>query len=232
MVRICIPRDGLELRNKSGVFEIKGANNYFTAEANFLLRFLKPSDVFLSNGFYAPCLQRLVDNKTDLALGEYPVEGNHHYYVPNVKTAYTPAIISGYEVNEYVKNQSAKPYLKCGLLENYRAFDGETYASIALLVITLLLIKWLFIFLFKSELNKFPMCRFRNKLAEEMAKGLESWSLATVANVAFFLLSTHFSVMYKTSQVVTEKPFIIADYETIMRLNIPVLARMSILREE
>ena len=235
MVRVCIPGPGLELLNKSGVFETKSndANEQYNKQANFLLQFLKPSDVFLSKGLYLPCIQRLVDNKSDLSLGEYPLEGQHdHYYVPDVRMTYLPVIISGYEVNEYIKNQSAKPYLKYGLLENYRTFDGETYASIALLITTLLLVKWLSIFLFKSELNKLPMCRFRCKQLSRMARGHKSRSLAVMVNVSFLLLSTPFLLMFKTSQVVTEKPFVVTNYETIMRLNLSILPRISILKKE
>lgn len=66
--------------------------------------------------------------------------------------AFAPAILSGYEVNEYIKNQTNELYFKYGLLENYAAFVS--------LFVTLIAIKLLFAILSKERNVQIAFLRF------------------------------------------------------------------------
>lgn len=221
----------LDLFNKSGAYRFTGSKA-FVAEANSLLQLLKPSRVDVTNGFLNKCLSRLAKNSSDVAFGDFALRGGSSYHVPDATNAWAPAIISGYEVGEYIKNQTSKPYSKYGLLENYRAFDGETYIAICSVILIILLTKFLFNFHFKKSVSHLPLGTLRRRPALRVINELNIKSIRVVVSVAFFLISTPFLLMYKTTQVVTEKPFVIADYETLMRFNISIYSQITVHKSE
>lgn len=224
MVRLCLPWGGfIKYENRSGLHKFEGSAMKVDG-AKTLFYYLKPSQMVVVRSS-SNCLKRLKNNLSDVILQGFSPKEGFYYYVPEVTHAKTPAILSGYEVNEYIKNQTNKGFSKYGLLENYKAFDGEIYAAIFLLFLTVVLTKWFFNCLFRSNII-FPWKRGPRKRLR-MRKRLHFQMLDFVKSLSFFLVSNAFFSLYSTSQVITEKPFVISDYESLIRSNISIYLLMS-----
>lgn len=225
MARLCIAHYDLKFENKSGIYKVTGIRSLFVDEAYTLLRLLNPSQLFITDGTLSGCLERLKNNQSDISFGYHGLQVGSYYYVPDVKAAYAPSIVSGYEVDEYIRNQSNRPFSQFGLLENVKSFNCEVYATTALLFLTMILVDWLFQCLFNAQMDNIPVRSASRQRTLRMKNGHKTLKLVT--HVACFLIWFPFLSLYQTTQVITQKPFVITNYESLIRSNISIYSCMT-----
>lgn len=226
MVRLCVSSTTLKITQvKNGSYLFEGSHNSIQLAKEFI-KVVQPSQV-VSGYFTSECSERLRQNLSDVSTTNSAIAGQPYYYVPVIENEQGPCIVTGYEVNEYVRSQTSKPESKYGLLTNFRAFDGPTYLAIICLCCTILAVKWLVRYFFSAEMKNRCKKRFRGQKRLNIQLKRHLRALVCQSYLLFFLVSTPFLNLFSTSQVVTDKPYLLNDYESIIRSNTSIIAAMT-----
>lgn len=168
------------------------------------------------------CLLRLRRNLSDVALGKYAAKDGTYYYVPDINQESYPGILSGYNVGEYIKNMTSRPHSEYGVLENYKVFDVDTYLVTILLCFTIFVAERLCHLNLSPRGKKVSPMITRRPRTCPSHRTLDTRTVALLKSVSFFFIYNIFINLYKTSQVVTEKPYVITDYKSLIKSNVSV----------
>ena len=245
MVRICLPHGGnLTIKSYDG----NGSYNFtgFIQDreyAHFILNLFKPSN-FTIEKTTTKCLKRLKANESDVSVAFHPLMESSYYYVPIVEWNIAPGILSGYEVNEYIRNKTSVDHFRDGLIQNLGAFDTWTYLTLFLFYFMLLLLKQIGKWILLLSARKISK---KNKSKREwmIQRNLKLWQnkisrqrysqfkllLIFMSHLTFFFIVTPFLDLYTSLQVLLPKPYIITDYETIIRTNMRVYPKSTVANE-
>ena len=221
MVRVCIPIGHLKMSAlKNSSYSFSGCKACIEI-AKLIFDATQPSSLILG-GSEERCLNLIAKNLTDVSYGLYKIEDESFYSVPTVQGSTTLGFISGYEVNEYIESQSNRSYSKFGLLENVTAFNGSVYLTILLLFVTMWLTKWAF------KLNNRRIILRRKMYHLTRKTRPRPRGIMFLASVSVFLISTPFFSLFKTFQVVTERPNVIVDYESLIKSNASIVSFFTV----
>lgn len=225
MTRLCISHTHLNISKlKNGSYVFEGWPKHIN-RAKEWMALVEPSQVTAAT-YNSICNERLEQNLSDVAITYSTINGGAYYYVPVAIGETCPAIISGYEVNDYINSQLKKQW-KNGFFDNLRAFDASTYMVLVSIIFVLFLVKCCANYLFYTQLKTWPRDHERTEQQLTLKKGTHLQPLVLLAHVLFFLIATPFLNLYNTSQVVTEKPQVILDYETIIKSNKTIFSGMT-----
>lgn len=226
MARLCLSSTTLKISKvKNGSFSFIGwpRTVQFARE---IIEIFKPSDVVIET-FNAYCVKRLKNNLSDISATRNAIKSDSFYYIPVINGEEAPYIMSGYEVNEYVNSQVSRPQWKQGLIKNFRAFDVSTYLAIFSLCFVFILVRFLADYYFFAQIKNWPCILNRMEQRDKLKNKSHLRFLIFVFYLLFFFVTTPFLNIFSTSQVVTEKPKFIYDYESLMRSNITILSAMT-----
>lgn len=166
----------------------------------------------------ANCIELFDRNLTDFSIGNYDyTKEAPSYYVPCPNSASSIYFISGYDVNKFQSSEMTNAFgSKFGVLHNFANFSIEIYA-----VIFLFLALAVALIAFKVKLcsKKSLMCLLKRprSLFNKLVCGRRSTRLLSfLFHSGFFLISTPFLLLFKTSQVVTPKEPFITNYEQVL----------------
>ena len=226
MARLCISSFDLKKTlSKNGSYTFEGDFNAANM-AYEITEVIKPSQIELATTS-SQCLKRLQFNLSDISITSSAVGGSY-YYVPVVSGDSAPCILSGYEVNEYIRGQSSRSLSQLGLLKNLKSFDASIYLVITGLCLTIFLVEKIYSTrirkLSKGQGKKRPKGKVKKKSS---LKRTHFRILQFLLTVMFFLVATAFLNLYSTIQVVTYKPYVITDYESLIQSNITIMLAMS-----
>lgn len=233
--RLCVNDVGASIeKRKDGHFEVTGFINFQVDLLKSLLDIPELLNFTLVSvpGGDSPCINSFVENKTDIAFGLFQMDDlNEHFHVPVINSASSILIMSGYEVNNYIESQKNKSRSIYGLVDNISLYDWQTYLSMSAFLLTFVLTYAMFLraenqtransrrvrskFLRRSRRS--PFRHLQRCLVLEKTK----WkSLSFVFVVAVFLVRSPFFLLFNTSQVVTERPIIISELQSVMSMGV------------
>ena len=175
------------------------------------------------------------NNLSDISIGNYFPHINSPYVVPVPFIPVTLDFVAGYDHGKYINRQRNLVGTFLGVLENLYAFQYQVYLTAFGLVTVCLILIFLQVILIekykfrrkrRNRRKKFCLwTNFNLTLADVMYHPSSTRNRITcfIFEVAFFLILTPFGLMFKTTQVVTEKPQVITNYEEIINSRAEVL---------
>ena len=232
MATVCIPFRVTFSPVKNGSYFFDGCEACVQM-AKLIVQAIEPSNIIVGDSEYK-CLKLIKQNLSDVSYGVFEIKEEPLYSVPVVQEASTLGFLSGYEVTEYIKNQTNQTYSNLGLLENVTAFDFASYLTIIFLFATMWLIKWTSILVRSRRARKVLMaemkCAFflKKRLGRSKRKWPQPKWLTLLRNLLFFFIGSIFCSLYRVSQVVTERPNVIVDYESLIKSNASIVSFFTV----
>lgn len=228
MARLCSPcnLDEEVTKTPDGKFKLNGfVTRSHILSLDFHSSLLNASQFVVKKGF-KDCLKLLIENKTDYIIGFASDGDEKPFYVPVPYVSTSLHLISGYDVGKYIKDVKFKGPNSLGVLSNIYNFDFQVYFAILLFIISIGLLLLAHSLKIKAHLIRIGKKRLKllktyrrvyKKLSD--VKRTKTKLVSLVSYISYFLLITPFLLLFKTNQVVNEKPFIISNYEEIINAN-------------
>lgn len=227
-VRLCFSSPLLPeyKRLKSGIFKFSGLGaEDMTEGMNFHYHLNLTKVLFTTDSL--KCIKALANNETDFA----PIYAPQHrelknYQVPVPIIPRKLFIVSGYNVSDFKIREKTRN-LRTTVMTNFAIFDSFSYLITCLLLLVLLCL------LIVNYCMRVKLKR-RNKLTFRLVLFLiwrkykkmnsKMRSVPFMVAVLSFVLMTHFTVLYKSEQVVGYKPEVIDSYEKLLQMpdSLPV----------
>lgn len=214
MLRLCYNNLSVKLIKKAdGTFSISGLYPQDTENVRYMMQ-LTASHNFTFTKNLIGCYESLKKNKSDFSYGQFLYfDSTNTYHVPVQIYTARPYFISGYEVNSYVESQRNKSDCNYGLMNNIYNYQVDVHCLVLLLLICLLSLLMLQKSV-KTHLVKSKSTFYRRVRTTKCPRVSRLGKF--LHHLAFFFVSTPFLLMFKTNQVVTERPFVLETYQMIM----------------
>lgn len=207
----------MKLVKRANKLLIAGLYPQHVENVHYLIKLTSSSNITFSRNL-AGCQESLRVNQSDFSWGHFSYfDPTNTYHVPVQTYSSSAYFVSGYEVKSYVKSQTDKSLSKYGLMENIYNYDIDVQCLVLVLVLLLLTVILVQNTLRVSYLrHRFKGVTIRYLSRRRLKKLKPSKLTKFIYLVSFFFLSTPFLLMFKTNQVVTEKPFVLENYQMIM----------------
>lgn len=182
------------------------------------------------------CELRMKNNLSDFSVGNFFPHDDATYSVPVPFIPVTLDFVAGYDHGKYIEQQTNLAGTFLGVLENLYSFEIEVYVVIAAFWVTFGFIILCQFHLIQDERNnklkrrrikkQITFARYFNSIIND-ALNDPSNSRTRMTCFLFSLFTffsfTPFTLMFKTTQVVTESPKIITNYREIIESGAEVL---------
>lgn len=214
MLRLCFQylNVNLTILNKFGVkkYIIESDIPFAKLDLRFMLDLTGSTNVtFVKEE--ADCIPRLANNESDICSGFIPYYGeDDSYHVPVPFWPYVPVIITGFEADTDMETKVTRAN-NLGVISNMFSYDWTIYAFFSSLIIILYSMSYLNNYIKKTVRRKVLRTKFDSRI------------LSLIFWFSFFFISTPFLLLFKTKQVVMEKPNLLIDFETIMMQNATII---------
>ena len=211
MLRLCYNNPSVKLLKRSdGTYSVSGVYPQDVENVQHMIQLTGSYNITFAKSLIG-CYESLKNNQSDFSYGQFLLyDPTDTYYIPVQTFSASPYFISGYEVKSYIesKQSSAQATSEYGLMENILNYDLSVHCLILVILIILAAIYSL-----KGKVRKWALkCR-------RIKRRPKSRFIKFIFMVNFFFTSTPFLLMFKTSQVVTEKPKVLETYQMIMDAN-------------
>ena len=232
ITRICFLAHGAEItKTKRGSYVVSGFVNVQLQAARVILDLFSVLNFTLINegNGRSGCINSLQENNSDFTYGLFPLTDlNQPYWVPAIHSPSSVLILTGYEVSSYIQSQKNKYKSKYSLINNIFLFDVQIYVAIALLFATFMS-SYALCLKFKCK-RKRSLRSFVTKFVKNLRVHIQRcWTISRtrlrcisfLMFITFFFIKAPFFLLFNTSQVVTDKPFLISNFETVLDFKVP-----------
>ena len=219
-MRICIPtivKNTLNKR-KDGSYGIDGfgASQYLELIDIFSRTYGRNSTFHLTN-HRIECIERMKNNQSDFSSFYLPIfKDTEHFSIPTSIMSTKLAFLTGYDL----MRKPVKPRQCADVLINISLLDPLTYFWSFIVTIILVLFISLKIWATmktKEKKTKHVWKHISKELMSLYYGNSDKFRLICLLfTILSFTLVNSFKILYKTSQIAVEEPFVVSDYEQLL----------------
>lgn len=223
-MRVCITTAATNIltRRRDGSYRVTGPSYDFYSEYIEILgrMFSKNNSIYLTMSS-DECLDRLNSNQSDFTTAMFPYFGNSiDLRIPVPFYASKISFITGFDLTR----KPVRPRECASVISNLTLIEPHAYFFAALLFLSLVLVillqTWMFVSYKRRRTNGYKMFHLKLILGEIMPVFFGTSKrfryICLLSTILTFYLVNGFKILYKTSQIIIEEPFVVRNYQDIL----------------